>query len=366
MQRLISIDILKLFAMFLVIWGHCAQFLLTSDYLDEPAYLYIYSFHMPLFMMISGMFVHHELGAGSSYLSHLRCSLPEYGRLLLVRARQLLLPCVAWGVLMSLGNLIQPLINGTHIDKSLLSTFYTNFWFLKALFLCFALWYTSQLLLRRRWLVFVVSIVVSQFITEWTTQWMYPSFALGAYLGSHMDALRANRKRIALVCLTLGGLLLIGWGKQHFLIPSVYRYAELSTPELLHAIGMRLYRYMVNFTLSLGFIALFLGIDHRLSTLNSKLSTSFNFQLSTFNYLAKFGQMTLGIYIIHSLIIIVRERFAPGLLCCDALNPWLFNIVIAPLLSVVLLLVSADLTELIRRLPHLSFFLLGTPWPKRQ
>ena len=354
MQRLQSIDILKLFAMFLVIWGHCAQFLLTSDYLDEPAYLYIYSFHMPLFVMISGLFVHRELSSAG-----------DMGRLLLVRARQLLLPCVAWGVLMSMGNLIQPLLNGTHVDKSLLSTLYTNFWFLKALFICFGLWYLSLFLLRKRWLAVVVSLVVSQFITEYSTQWMYPSFVVGVCLGGQMDGLRLNRKRIALVSLTLGGLLLIGWGKQHFLIPSVYRFAELTTPELLQAIALRLYRYMVNFTLSIGLIALFLGIDNQRPTINCQLST-INCQLSTVNRFANLGKLTLGIYIIHTFFFIIRERFFSTLLCCDSVNPWLFNTVVAPLLAAMLLLVSAGITMLIMRLPRLSFFLLGTPWPKRQ
>lgn len=347
MKRLNSIDILKLFAMFLVIWGHCVQFLLTSHYLDEPAFVYIYSFHMPLFMMISGMFVHQQLPSAQ-----------DLGQQLLVRARQLLLPCLAWGVLMSLGNLIQPLLNGTCSGNSLFDTLYNNFWFLKSLFICFALWYVSFFLLRRRRLAFIVSVIASQFITEWSVQWMYPSFAVGIILGANMDRLQAHRKPIALVTLALGGLLLIFWSKQAFLIPSVYRLPELTTTELCSAVGMRLYHYLVNFTLSIGFIALFLGLEN-LSVFNVQRST-------TLNIFATWGKLTLGVYIIHTMFIIIRNRFFPALLCCDSLNPWLFNIVIAPLLAAVLLLVSLGLTKVITLLPRLSFFLLGTPWPKRQ
>ena len=354
MKRLASIDILKLFAMFLVIWGHCVQFLLTSHYLDEPAYLYIYSFHMPLFMMISGLFVHRELSSAA-----------DLGRQMLIRARQLLLPCLAWGLLMSMGNLIQPLLNGTHVDKTLLSTLYTNFWFLKSLFICFALWYVSLFLLRKRWLAIVVSLVASLFITEWMVQWMYVSFAVGVLLSGHIDSLRQNRKRITIVCLTLGAILLIFWNKQAFLIPSVYRFPELTTPELLSAIGMRLYRYLVNVSLSIGFIALFLGLEN-LSTFSSQLTTTLNSKHSTLNCLANFGKLTLGVYIIHTMFFIIRNRFFPTLLCCDSLNPWLFNMVIAPLLAAMLLLISLALTKVLTLLPRLSFFFLGTPWPKRQ
>ena len=55
-NRLRSFDILKLFAIFLVLWGHCIQYFLSSKPVDEPLYRTIYAFHMPLFMMISGYF----------------------------------------------------------------------------------------------------------------------------------------------------------------------------------------------------------------------------------------------------------------------------------------------------------------------
>ena len=347
MKRFNSIDILKLFAMFLVIWGHCVQFLLTSHYLDEPAFVYIYSFHMPLFMMISGMFVHQHVPSAQ-----------DLGQQLLVRARQLLLPCLAWGVLMSLGNLIQPLLNGTCSGNSLFYTLYNNFWFLKSLFICFALWYVSFFLLRKRWLAFVLSIIASQFITEWSVQWMYPSFAIGIVLGANLDWLQTHRKPVAAVALVLGGLLLIGWSKQAFLIPSVYRLPELTPAELCSAIGMRLYHFLVNFALSIGLIALFLGLENRPSLLTA--------HHSPLTYSASWGKLTLGVYIIHTMFIIIRNRFFPTLLCCDSLNPWLFNIVVAPLLAAMLLLISLGLTKVLTLLPRLSFFFLGTPWPKRQ
>ena len=343
MQRIQSIDILKLFAMFLVIWGHCVQFMLTSNHLDEPAFVYIYSFHMPLFLMVSGLIAHRAV-----------TSARECGSWLLVKARQLLLPCIASGLLMSFGNLLLPLINGTHPDKSLLSTLWTNFWFLKSLFICFCLWYASLALLRKPWLDALVSLLISQCIVAQEVQWSYPSFVTGVLIGANLDDLRRYRKPVALAALLIGGLLLLGWNKSYFLIPSVYTWHTSAPADCILNIVMRLYRYAVNISLSLGFLALFLNLD------------SLNTQPSTLNYLSSLGQLTLGIYIIHSLIIMVRERLCPTLLCCDSLNPWLFNIVVAPLVAAMLLLVSIGITRLIMRLPHLSFFFFGTPWPKRQ
>lgn len=352
MQRILSLDILKLFAMFLVIWGHCVQHLLSSHFLDEPAYIYIYSFHMPLFFMISGLFVH-----------RMPVSAAQCVGLLLTKARQLILPCIAWGLLMGLGNMLLPFINGTTPDKPLWSTLWTNFWFLKSLFFCFCLWYISVSLVRKPWLAALVSLIISQCIVVHEVQWSYPAFLAGIYVGAHLDTIRRYRRPIALSAFIIGGLLLIGWNKSFFTLPSVYAWSTLPSDAILLSILMRLYRFAVNLTLSLGFIALFLGIDapHPIQQSTASLTP-----LPVLYRLASYGRLTLGIYIIHSMFFMVRERICPTLLCCDSLYPWLFNIVVAPLLSVVLLLVCIVLTRLLMRLPWLSFFFLGTPLPKRQ
>lgn len=345
MQRIQSIDILKLFAMFLVIWGHCVQFLLTSDYLDEPAFVYIYSFHLPLFFMISGLFVH------SQPLRARTC-----GEQLLVKARQLLLPCLAWGLLMSASNLAQSLLSDAPSANTLFDTLRNNFWFLKSLFVCFLLWYASITLLRRRWLAVLVSLLISQCITEWSVQWSYPTFVIGILIAPYLGQIRQHRGKITLISFIIGGVLLVFWNRDLLTIPSVYTWCELTPAAMLDNIGMRLYKIAINTALSLGFIALFLGLEPRLQAPDAPAI------LSRFT---SWGKLTLGIYIIHTLFIIVRERLFPTLLCCDSLNTWLFNIVIAPLSAAMLLLVSIFMTQLIMRLPRLSFFLLGTPWRAR-
>jgi fucose 4-O-acetylase-like acetyltransferase len=55
-HRLVFIDVLKLFAIFCVIWGHTSG---ISHNLDIPNYvgMFTYSFHMPLFYFLSGIFL---------------------------------------------------------------------------------------------------------------------------------------------------------------------------------------------------------------------------------------------------------------------------------------------------------------------
>ena len=40
----------------MVLWAHGIQHLTTTDCIVNPVYRWIYSFHMPLFMMVSGYF----------------------------------------------------------------------------------------------------------------------------------------------------------------------------------------------------------------------------------------------------------------------------------------------------------------------
>lgn len=60
-QRDYSFDYLKGILIFLVVLGHCPAFLLTPqgaefDRWSDPMFVFIYSFHMPLFMLTTGFF----------------------------------------------------------------------------------------------------------------------------------------------------------------------------------------------------------------------------------------------------------------------------------------------------------------------
>ena len=50
------LNFLKGLAIFLMIWGHCIQICIPQgmDYFENTVFKIIYSFHMPLFMLISG------------------------------------------------------------------------------------------------------------------------------------------------------------------------------------------------------------------------------------------------------------------------------------------------------------------------
>ncbi len=62
MKRDSSLDFIKFLLVLLVVFGHCVQYTYIKfglNFDDSIIFRYIYSFHMPLFMFISGcLFLH--------------------------------------------------------------------------------------------------------------------------------------------------------------------------------------------------------------------------------------------------------------------------------------------------------------------
>lgn len=75
--------------------------------------------------------------------------------------------------------------------------------------------------------------------------------------------------------------------------------------------------------------------------------------------LSSVGQNTLGIYLLQVIII---EDILKRFIKCDGVNFYLFNFVIAPLISLLVLLVCVSIIKIIKRSRWASFFLLGKPF----
>lgn len=60
-NRIVAFDMAKGMAMFLVVWMHCLQYTYCETF-DNALYSFVYSFHMPLFIIISGYLYSSRLG----------------------------------------------------------------------------------------------------------------------------------------------------------------------------------------------------------------------------------------------------------------------------------------------------------------
>lgn len=167
-NRQSEFDIIKAFAIFLVLWGHCIQHLLSSDPKEDEMYRLIYSFHMPLFMMVSGYFCTHALNM-------------PFRAVFEKKFKQLIVPCITmggaiWGVWSLLFLVIKGVIPS---PMELLDSILINYWFLKSLFLCYLLSWCGHHLIRNIYLWMFLTLVASQFIPFYNVSIMYPAFIGG-------------------------------------------------------------------------------------------------------------------------------------------------------------------------------------------
>lgn len=127
-ERILYWDVIKCFAIFMVVWGHSIEFLQpdTSKGWSDPVAAMIMSFHMPLFMTVSGYF------AKSVFYSGIK-------EMITKKSRQLLLPSVSIYFLIGVILIFLRRQEFLPAMNSLLGYCLVSFWFLKALFIFYVL-----------------------------------------------------------------------------------------------------------------------------------------------------------------------------------------------------------------------------------
>ena len=343
--RLKAFDILKLYAIFLVIWGHSIQYFLSSNCYDEPIFRIIYSFHMPLFMMISG------------YFSTSSMSLPP---LLFIKKkfRQLLLPVLSWVIVMRMVRLFIHTQFFTE-DNTLLyikEAFCriisgccgpSPFWFIKTCFFCYLLAYLGSNLKNKNIWMFL-TFTLSQCITFIPNlAILYPCFLIGIILKDYQKFYYYICHNY-LWCLGVFLLMLCFWDKFFWgfdgsLKTIVINYFHTNNSFFL-AIISRLYQITIGIVGSLSLIGLFCSLVPQEKT-NKLILLCCNW-----------GKYTLGIYILQSLIL---ETFLARYILLDNLNFYVFNFIIAPMLSAFILTLCVYIIKLISKSPRFAFFFLG-------
>lgn len=117
------VDAVKGLAIYLVILGHAIQYATSQDYnyAGNSIFQIIYSFHMPLFMMMSGYLFAYSMNKYSI----------KGG--MIAKVRGILVPCISWGIITYLIDLILYRNQKIGIVAALDYTYNSN-WFLWAVF----------------------------------------------------------------------------------------------------------------------------------------------------------------------------------------------------------------------------------------
>lgn len=338
-KRMQSMDLLKFFAIFLVLWGHSIQYFISGEYVEKEVYRHIYSFHMPLFMMISGFFFAMTCRKG-------------FIKMVSKKFRQLILPSICWILMFCFVYFIPYDFSISFVKQSLEGML----WFLKSAFICCLIGYVPFVLMRDKMLMGGgITLILSQLIPQMCVSFMYPCFFFGGLIFYNLNFFTKHIK----IILVISGIGFIA-GNCFLDSPMYARLIESfnSIKYLLNDKGMSFYEITLlrAYRLSMGMCGavFFIAIFQLFFTTPSKLRI--------IKGAAGYGKMTLGIYIVQTFVL---EIFLARLLNFDGLDFVTFNFVVAPLISVAVIFVSVFIIRLIQRIPFASFLLLGTPYNKQ-
>lgn len=326
-ERNIVFDAVKLFAIFLVVWGHALAYFQTGDFTENRIFLAIYSFHMPLFMTVVGFFSGTVADMGLK-------------EIVLKKARQLLLPAVVFYLPLAAVVLVKSGLS------TMIHSYIGAFWFLKSAFICFVIYYAAKKICKSTAVAAVVSLAISMFIIDFMICRMLPFFLFGLLLGNIYPRVRPHSGIIAAV----SGVVFLP------LLPlfdvDVYKTLRLS-PILT----------VLNFSSS-DYTEVYGCLVALASGLSGSLFVIFLFEyLSTkipsgnnWSKIAVLGSETLAVYMFNTVLIELPPKYVGHL---DGMNPVLYNVVVTPLAAIAVIVQTHYIVGLIKRNRWLSFLILG-------
>lgn len=181
-----TLDTLKGIAIILVIFAHCIQFGSGSNYLesksfyDNVVFKFIYSFHMPLFMLISGYLFHFSI-QNHSFLHNLK-----------TRFNSLLLPIIVWQTIWILLGGLNNYDGGVlYIFNSYLNTL----WFISSVFINCIIVLLCNKFAKDSFIIYGMIFSLSLFIPNYHGYnlfvFMFPYF-IGAYFYNKAGGIKKN------------------------------------------------------------------------------------------------------------------------------------------------------------------------------
>ncbi len=334
--RLLSFDLIKLLAIFFVIWGHSISGFLSTDSSDNAVFRILNSFHVALFMMISGFF-----SVSSMKLDAFHFVFKKF--------KQLIYPCFLWGLLLLICLYIIHLDN--HILKFCLKEiltdlyWYSDFWFLKSCFICYCLLYLGIHSGLRNTYCFFLTILMSQLIPPFQVSFMYPCFIIGFEIKQNSKFLEFVKFYTPYIWCCFIIMLIFwdktAWGNSHGFS---FDFFLSGVNNFLNVLFFRLYRLFIGVMGALSFMGLAINIS------NTKLHDKYVANICLW------GSYTLEIYILQA---IVFERLLFNFVKFDMMNIYIFNFVFSPTISFIILLVCIFILEVLKKSKGMMLFLFG-------
>ena len=311
-SRVLFFDATKLLAISLVLYGHCIQHLMSGSELENYGYLIIYSFHMPLFMMLSGYFSHSAMSLSAS-------------QFIIKKARQLLLPYLTWGGVIILTRIL--------IDEQIsVSTIVRDdLWFLKSLFLCMLLTYIAMSCNKRyRPIVLVLFVILTQ-VSLFRMKDMFVPFLAGYYLKNFWDYVDGYRP--ILFCCFMALFVTLGL---IYINPSFF---EVQRDSILEYTIKQLSVLVIGICGSMAVILMMSSLSNRIP-----------------QRICNLGKYTLGIYLIQSVLL---ETIISHFISSIEMNRIFVYMAIFPIICLMIISLSVYIVRIIESNRILALLMFG-------
>lgn len=322
-KRSLYLDVIKGLAIFLVVLGHCIQYgscvSFDKQFYEDPIFKFIYSFHMPLFMLISGFLFYNSVNRHS------------WEKSFKSRFTKLIIPIVIWNTLYIIVIDTYRLFNGIPLHIGQIASYLTALWFLWAIFWSSITVLIIRRLFKDRILIYVLLGILALFLpSKWGSPlyiYMYPYFIMG-YLWNkyhleskfHLSNLKI-KVCISFLCVVLFCILYMNFTKEDYIYTTGINILKINPEKGLlldfHQISIDLYRYLIGFV---GAATILIIINILLIVFKIKEDSYIAI------FLSKIGQKTLGIYIISGYLqqitlpyLPYREQFGLGVVIIEAI-----------------------------------------------
>lgn len=342
-HRQVYLDVVKLFAIFIVLWGHCVQFMGGGDFWTNPVFEFIYSFHMPLFMVISGFF----------FTSVMKYSFFEVIR---KKALQLLLPVVVWAISISVFVFLWwAFVHGLKVPipimvRETLLSIKGDLWFLKCLFSCYLVSYIMKLVCKNDWLACIMANSFFLFVPSFFGEmFLIPFFWMGYFMRLYNTQITNNRDILLGASSLLYFILFYFWtGRDTVYAAPLHTLFNWKTYSLdFTNYSIAIFRFLIGAVGTMWVILFFAKY----------VKESFIIQ-----HLAKWGMNTMGVYIIqYYLLQVWLSRYD-----LPYMPSFFYNFIATPLLAILLLFISLFCCKILNSNRVISFLFLGTPYSRRK
>lgn len=273
--RILYLDLLKFFAISSVLLGHSVEQTTGNDFWDNPIWEFIYTYHMPLFMMLCGYF----------FNSSLKLSFAD---MIGKKFVQLMIPSISAWVLMFLFVTLTKYNPYPEIVDLSWMGFMNALWFLKSVFFCYLIGWVFIKVFKNVWLSAILSSVIalfSPFCNIDSINFMLPMFWMGYFLHQYQIWIDKHRKALFISSLVAFIAMLPFWSGRLTVYMVPIQFFDWATFAFdWNNLGITIYRTAIGMAGSMFFFMLAPWVYNRIS--DWRITPFFN----------QLGKCTLGLY----------------------------------------------------------------------